>query len=916
MQSSAAKPKPNKLPPSQLIGFVKRHRTTPVATMTSTKETHSKLPHLPASTQSPQETRSKDPLATQHSPSSSSKRSQLSLVPVQRDTGKVMATETRQLEPKMKPVGESRETKQKVRELEPLLEARKPVPVKLEPVKVEPVKVEHKLEPVKLEPVRVAVQPKEELCCTAEEKSVETVLRMVSPPQKKVVTKENRHEELACTAAATSVPSLDSVSEPEVMSEDNVSTESVVESVKGMAKRTTEEWQQKADAKVQKCLEVVSRTKTVPVKSPDAPLYLKEFSLHLGRVYKTYFFKNLPLSFIRKSRLQVADVMLSSGTVKLLSDTVVDISQSGQLLAEDTAVAKNHRSVARVSLSTLMNYSDCSDEVTYSLRDHPSFLQELLKWLREWSQPHLAKELESTLEAVLKTCLSVMHNVSMRDDNGARLRELDATSVLLPYLESHNDIYKLSAYASLADIVTEEEADKLSTSPKLARFLLKRLENALKAKDHRCYGWSVTELVRAVRRLARNDANKRLLVEQGALPLLSEGVKSSFEDEKMGCMEALWVLSFDKDNVKEIMRQEELLDSIIAASKDTSQPFTFRHSAAGILWQCRQEMAATEKYCNISEDMSANTQKRRRQSRTKPLRKKTLSRKDTKAPKVPEKIQEEVEEEGGKEEGEEEDTIGHVMLSYQWADQAVVKNIRDVLHDKGYKVWMDIDNMGGSTLQAMAAAIEDSFVVVVCMSQKYKDSPNCRAEAEYAFQQRKTIIPLIMQQGYRPDGWLGMILGAKLFYDFSGKYSFESRIEGLLKAVAQISGKAMEGEETTDGKTVQAGETAAVKPRTEVEKPIVPQSTSGQRAAPVRVRSVNTEKIKAWAAADVKSWLKKFGLDGTELERLTGKEVAFLYNLRAEAPEFFFKTLDKKLHISTLSGLMSFTDALDGLPTS
>jgi hypothetical protein len=46
-----------------------------------------------------------------------------------------------------------------------------------------------------------------------------------------------------------------------------------------------------------------------------------------------------------------------------------------------------------------------------------------------------------------------------------------------------------------------------------------------------------------------------------------------------------------------------------------------------------------------------------------------------------------------------------------------------------------------------------------------------------------------MQLGYVADGWLGMILGAKLFYDFSGKYTFESRIEQLLKAVAEVAGK-------------------------------------------------------------------------------------------------------------------------------
>ena len=40
---------------------------------------------------------------------------------------------------------------------------------------------------------------------------------------------------------------------------------------------------------------------------------------------------------------------------------------------------------------------------------------------------------------------------------------------------------------------------------------------------------------------------------------------------------------------------------------------------------------------------------------------------------------------------------------------------------------MDIDQMGGSTLQAMADAVENANIVLMCMTQKYKDSPNCRA---------------------------------------------------------------------------------------------------------------------------------------------------------------------------------------------
>lgn len=54
-------------------------------------------------------------------------------------------------------------------------------------------------------------------------------------------------------------------------------------------------------------------------------------------------------------------------------------------------------------------------------------------------------------------------------------------------------------------------------------------------------------------------------------------------------------------------------------------------------------------------------------------------------------------------------------------------------------------------------------------------------EAEYTFQLKKDYIPLMMQRKYRPDGWLGIILGAKLYFDFSGKYPFEKSFTGLLK---------------------------------------------------------------------------------------------------------------------------------------
>ena len=70
------------------------------------------------------------------------------------------------------------------------------------------------------------------------------------------------------------------------------------------------------------------------------------------------------------------------------------------------------------------------------------------------------------------------------------------------------------------------------------------------------------------------------------------------------------------------------------------------------------------------------------------------------------------------------------MISYQWDVQKLVVQIKNKLQADGFKVWMDIDEMGGSTLESMAKAVENASVVLVCVSQKYKESPNCRSGNE------------------------------------------------------------------------------------------------------------------------------------------------------------------------------------------
>ena len=94
-----------------------------------------------------------------------------------------------------------------------------------------------------------------------------------------------------------------------------------------------------------------------------------------------------------------------------------------------------------------------------------------------------------------------------------------------------------------------------------------------------------------------------------------------------------------------------------------------------------------------------------------------------------------------------ENAKGQVMLSYEWGQQQHVIRLRDSLMAEGFTVWMDVDRMMGSTLEAMAIAVEQSDAIVMCVTSRYKESQACRTEAEYAFT-RKKLIPVMLEKGY------------------------------------------------------------------------------------------------------------------------------------------------------------------------
>ena len=93
----------------------------------------------------------------------------------------------------------------------------------------------------------------------------------------------------------------------------------------------------------------------------------------------------------------------------------------------------------------------------------------------------------------MKWALSIVHNISMVEANIPRLRSLNFTEVLEPYLESPNKMYQLNCLASLAGIIDEKESEILNTKSSSVKFLMTVLKKGLASATRRYNGWSSKE---------------------------------------------------------------------------------------------------------------------------------------------------------------------------------------------------------------------------------------------------------------------------------------------------------------------------------------------------------------------------------------------------------------------------------------
>ncbi|CAF4732822.1 unnamed protein product [Rotaria socialis] len=89
----------------------------------------------------------------------------------------------------------------------------------------------------------------------------------------------------------------------------------------------------------------------------------------------------------------------------------------------------------------------------------------------------------------------------------------------------------------------------------------------------------------------------------------------------------------------------------------------------------------------------------------------------------------------------------------------------------------------------MARAVENSYIVLICINQQYYESEYCRLEAEYAAENRIKFIPCLMEKSFRAQSWLGIIKGSNYHIDFSELEDFDKSFGELIRQITHVERK-------------------------------------------------------------------------------------------------------------------------------
>lgn len=184
--------------------------------------------------------------------------------------------------------------------------------------------------------------------------------------------------------------------------------------------------------------------------------------------------------------------------------------------------------------------------------------------------------------------------------------------------------------------------------------------------------------------LMQHEEMKAEFIKQGGIDQLTSFIRDGDPDKQSieqltDAMKILWSCTFNHPDVITKLQQDTQLMTRVHAllHRNKSQEelnADLEKAAEGLIWKVEKE----EKF---KEQKAAELEQKKKEKKKKA-----------------EASGQSVDEEEEEEEEEQYD----LMISYSWADMELVHRIFHHLRDKmGYKIWLDQEQMHGSTIEAM-----------------------------------------------------------------------------------------------------------------------------------------------------------------------------------------------------------------------
>ncbi|XP_072050029.1 uncharacterized protein [Amphiura filiformis] len=440
----------------------------------------------------------------------------------------------------------------------------------------------------------------------------------------------------------------------------------------------------------------------------------------------------------------------------------------------------------------------------------------LLEGLRKLKKYFNSETEMVLLRDIVTDLFGILHNSILKySTNRGIYRKTRAVEDLTEYLKCGDTLINLQSLLILAYVVNESESSILATAEGGIAKLVELLKLAVNSEDHNHdYARFKTEsatprfsafvLLDCLNHLGINDNNKREIEKQGGVPAIVRMLENDFsEEEHSVAARALWNLSFVESIRKSdlVRKTNKPLEKFLKSTNKNLQD-----ASAYALWQIK---GTSHGNITVRDDSPKDSS---------PAYEASIKQPKQHRPKT-----------------------SQIMISYQWDSKPTATKLRDSLVNSGYRVWMDVTHMSGDILAAMAKAVEKSHIVLICMSEKYKNSQSCRTEAEYAYKLKKPVIPLLIEDSYQPDGWLGLLQGTKLYYNFSSDALMKTELPRLLTAIKECISSA---KDETEGPAVTMTQHKGAR------------SNGGATPSPA-----SKSPASNWTGSDVHDWLKKNKLD-------------------------------------------------------